>query len=46
MIKLEMKNYSMILKEKLLKYLPNHQAKLISMNIVQVKKYYLVIKNK
>ena len=32
--------------ENLQKYQPYHQAKLISMNIVQVKKYYLLIKNK
>ena len=46
MIKLEMKNYRMMLIEKLQKYQPYHQAKLISMNILQTKKYYLVIKNK
>ena len=34
MIKLGMKNYSMILIEKLQKYQPYHQAKLISMNIL------------
>ena len=28
------------------KYLIYHQAKLISMTILQVKKYYLLIKNK
>ena len=28
------------------KYLPYHQAKLISMNILQVKKYYLLNENK
>ena len=28
------------------KYQPYHQAKLISMNILQVNKYYLLIKNK
>ena len=31
--------YNMILIEKLQKYQPYHQAKLISMNILQVKKY-------
>ena len=31
--------YNMILIEKLQKYRPYHQAKLISMNILQVKKY-------
>ena len=40
------KNYGMILIEKLQKYQPYHQAKLISMNILQVKKYYLLIINK
>ena len=35
----------MILIEKLQKYHPYHQAKLISMNISQVKKYYLLIKS-
>ena len=38
--------YNMILIEKLQKYQLYHQAKLISMNILQVKKYYLLIKNK
>ena len=28
------------------KYRPYHKAKLISLNILQVKKYYLLIKNK
>ena len=38
MIKLEMKNYSMILIEKLQKYRPYHKAKLIStIIIIQVK---------
>ena len=32
-----MKNYNMILIEKLQKYQPYHEAKLISMNILQVK---------
>ena len=45
MIRLEMKNYIMILIEKLLKYKLFHQAKLISMNILQVKKYYHLINN-
>ena len=44
--RLKMKNFNMILIEKLQKYQPYHQAKLISMNISQVKKYYLLIKNK
>ena len=38
MTKLEMKNYSMISIEKLQKYQPYHQAKLICMNILHVKK--------
>ena len=38
--------YNMILIEKLQQYQLYHQAKLISMNILQVKKYYLLIKNK
>ena len=42
-IRLRMKNYNMILIEK---YLPYHHAKLISMNFVKVKKYYLLVKNK
>ena len=44
MIKLEIENYSMILIEKLQQYQPYHQAKLISMNILQVKKYCLQVK--
>ena len=32
--------------EELQKYQSYHQAKFISMNILQVKKYYLLIKNK
>ena len=46
MIRLEMKNYNMILIEKLPKYRFDHQTKLISMNTLMVKKYYNVIKNK
>ena len=42
-IRLMMKN-NMELNEKLQKYDPYHQAKLINMNIVQVKKYCLEIK--
>ena len=34
---------NMMLIEKQQKYQPYHQAKLISMNILQVKKYYLLI---
>ena len=44
MIKLKMKNYSMILIEKPQKYQPYYQAKWINKNILQVKKYYLLIK--
>ena len=39
MIRLEMKNYSMTSTEKLPKYQLYHNAKLISMNILPVKKY-------
>ena len=46
MIKFEMKNCSMILIDKLQKYQPYRQAKFISMDILQVKKDYLLIKNK
>ena len=46
MIRLEMKNYNMILTEKLSKYQHYNQGKLISMNILLVKKYYHLIKNK
>ena len=43
-IKDEKLQYDVI--EKLQKDLPYHQAKLINMNILQVKKYRLLIKNK
>ena len=46
MIILKMKRYNMILIDKLQKYQPYHQAKLISMNMLQVKKYYLLTENK
>ena len=46
MIRLEMKNYNMILPEKQEKYQHYHQVKLINMNILQVKKNYLLIKVK
>ena len=46
MIRLETKNYNMILTEKQLKYQLYHQVKLINMNILQVKKYDLLIKDK
>ena len=39
-------NYNMILIEKLQKYQPYRQAKLISIDILQVTKNYLLIKNK
>ena len=42
---IEDEKLQMILIEKLQKYQPYHQAKLTSMNILQVKKYYLQIKN-
>ena len=44
MIKLKMKNYNTILTEKQQKYQHYHQVKLINMNILQVKKYYHLIK--
>ena len=43
MIKLKMKNYNTMLKDKLQKYNLYHQVKLINMNILQVKKYFLLI---
>ena len=46
MIRFKMKNYNMILIEKLKKCQPDNQAKVISVNILQVKKYFLLIKNK
>ena len=45
MIRLWMKKLNVILIKKLQKYLSYHQVKL-SINILQVKKYYLLIKNK
>ena len=39
-----MKNYNMILTENQQKYQDYHLEKLINMNILQVKKYYLLIK--
>ena len=41
-----MKNSNVILREKQHKYQPHHQVKLINMNILQVKKYYLPINNR
>ena len=47
MIRLKMKNYNMMLIEKLQKYqLALHQIKLISTDILQMMKYCLLIKNK
>ena len=46
MTRLEIKNYNMILIEKQAKHQLYHQAKLISMNILLVKKYYQLINNK
>ena len=43
MTRLDMKNYNMIITEKLPKYQLYHQAKLISMNILLVKIYYHLI---
>ena len=44
MIRLEMKNYSMILTEKQQKYQHYHLENVINMNILQVNKYYFIIK--
>ena len=44
MIRLEMKNWNIILIEKQQKYNHYHLEKLINMNILQVKKYWLLIK--
>ena len=44
MIRLEMKNVNTILTEKQQKYWLYHQVKLITINILQMKKYYLLIK--
>ena len=46
MIRLEMKNCNMILTEKQQKYQHCHQEKWINVNILQVKKYCLLIKDK
>ena len=46
MIKLEMENYNTMLTEKLQKYQHYHLEKLINMNILQAKEYYLLIKVK
>ena len=44
MTRLEIKNYNKILTEKQQKYQHYHLEKLINMNVLQVKKYYLLIK--
>ena len=44
MIKVEMKNYNIILTKKQQKYLHYHPKKIINMNNLQLKKYYLLIK--
>ena len=44
MIRLEMKNCNIILTEKQQKYQHSHLEKLINMNILQAKKYYLLVK--
>ena len=46
MIRLEMKNYNMILIEKQPKYQPYHHLKFVNMNILLVKIYYHLINNK
>ena len=46
MIKLQMKNYNVILTEKQQKYHQYHLEKLININILQVKEYYLLIEDK
>ena len=43
MIRLKMKKYNNV-NEEAVEYQPHHQAKLTSMNILQVKKYDLLIK--
>ena len=44
MIRLEMKKYNNILTEKQQKYQHYRQVKLINMNILRMKKYYLLSK--
>ena len=43
MIRLEIKNYNMLLTEKQQRYEPYHLQKLINMHILQVKKYCILI---
>ena len=44
MVRLEIKNYNMILTGKQEKHQYHHLEKVINMNILQMKKYYLLIK--
>ena len=44
MIRLEMKNCNVILADKQQKHQHYYQVKLINMNILQAKKYYLLMK--
>ena len=46
MIRLEMKNYTLILTGRQQKYQHYHLEKLVNMKILQVKKYCLLIKDK
>ena len=46
MIRLEMKNHNIILTEKQQKYQHYHLEKLINRNILQVKKYCLIIEQR
>ena len=46
MIRLEMKNYNMTLIKKQQKYQHYHKEILMNMNILQVEKYCLLIKDK
>ena len=46
MIKLEVKNCNMMLTTKQQKYQHYQLKKMINMNILQVKKYWLIIKDK
>ena len=44
MIECEMKNDNMVLTEKQQKYLHYDQVKLINMNILQMKKFWIMVK--
>ena len=46
MVRLDKKNYNAILTEEQQKYQCYYQVKLININILQTKKYYLLIKVK